>query len=68
MNRTFTELNFVHLAGSVGFQTEGSGEKDPLAGATEQDLNAGSPSYFLQELLPLLTTSGAGGDQEPAQI
>lgn len=68
MNRTFTKLNFVHLAGSVDFQTEVRGEKDPLADATEQNLNAGPPDYFLQELLALLATGGAGRDQEPVHI
>lgn len=67
MNRDFTELNFVPLAGSV-FQTEVSGEKNPLADATEHNLNAGSPSCFLQGLFPLLATAGAGRDQEPVHM
>lgn len=45
-----------------------SGEKSPLADDTEQDLHAGSPRYFLQELLPLLATGGAGRNQEQEPV
>lgn len=45
-----------------------SEEKDPFADAAEQDLNADSHSYFLQEILPLLATGGAGRDQEPVYV